>query len=362
MSGFTFQPARRESIPLLIGIAGGTGSGKTYSALRLAKGLAGDKPFAVIDTEAGRAKHYADLFDFQHGDLMPPFRPERYDEAILAAEQAGYPVIVVDSFSHEYAGEGGLLDWHDEELTRMAGQDWKKREAMTFSAWVRPKMAHKAFVSKLLQLRSHLIVCLRAEEKIDIVKGEDGKTKVVPKKTLSGHVGWIPIAEKSFAYELTLSVVMTPDAPGIAKPIKIQEQHKAFVPLDQPLSEETGKRLAEWARGGTGAESTRQVPKTGTDEPDAEAPSAPETTPEAPPPASASSPSRTDATPPAPQVISQAQRRRLFAIAREHGIEEVTLRAYVKAEKGDESTGDMTVGQYEAVVAKLEGAAIGSAA
>jgi hypothetical protein len=57
---FSFRPAVRESVSLLIGLSGGTGSGKTYSAMRLAHGIAGDQPFAVIDTEAGRAKHYAD--------------------------------------------------------------------------------------------------------------------------------------------------------------------------------------------------------------------------------------------------------------------------------------------------------------
>ena len=86
---FTFRPAVRENVGLLIGLAGGTGSGKTYTALRLAKGICGDKPFALIDTEAGRAKHYADQFKFDHGDLKPPFRPDAYTQAIMAADQAG---------------------------------------------------------------------------------------------------------------------------------------------------------------------------------------------------------------------------------------------------------------------------------
>ena len=78
---FQFRPAVREQVPLLIGLAGGTGSGKTYSAMRIAKGLSGDRRFAVIDTEAGRAKHYAERFAFDHGDLRPPFRPTTYLEA-----------------------------------------------------------------------------------------------------------------------------------------------------------------------------------------------------------------------------------------------------------------------------------------
>ena len=94
---FTFRPARREAVSLIVGLAGASGSGKTMSAMRLAKGIAGDKPFCVIDTEAGRAKHYADQFRFDHGDLTPPFTPGAYADAIAAADAAKYPVIVVDS-------------------------------------------------------------------------------------------------------------------------------------------------------------------------------------------------------------------------------------------------------------------------
>ena len=126
---FTFRPATRENVGLLIGLIAPSGGGKTFSAMRLAKGICGERPFAVIDTEAGRAKHYADQFRFDHGDLHPPFRPDAYTDAIMVADAAGYPCIVVDSMSHEHAGDGGLLDWQEEELTRMAGDDWKKREA-----------------------------------------------------------------------------------------------------------------------------------------------------------------------------------------------------------------------------------------
>ena len=250
MNDFQFRRAVRENVPLLIGLAGGTGSGKTYSAMLLAQGLSGDKPFAVIDTEAGRAKHYADQFKFDHGDLGPPFRPGHYMDAIAAADKAGYPVIVVDSMSHEYAGDGGILDWHEEELQRMApGEDWKRREAMTFAAWVKPKSEHKRLVSKLLQIRAHLILCFRAEEKIEIVK-RDGKTEVVPKTHGAGFKGWIPVTEKNLPYELTTSLLLTADAPGIPKPIKLQAQHRPFFPLDKPISAEAGVVLAEWSRGG----------------------------------------------------------------------------------------------------------------
>jgi hypothetical protein len=257
---FTFRPAKREAVGLLIGLAGASGSGKTFSALRLAKGLAGGKPFCLIDTEAGRAKHYADQFAFDHGDLHAPFSPACYAEAIGAADAAGYPVIVVDSASHEHAGEGGILDMQEDELRRMAGDDWKKREAVKMASWVKPKMEHKRMVQKLLQVRAHLILCFRAEAKIEMVKGANGRMEVRPKETLTSLDGWIPICEKSLPFELTASFLLLPDAPGIPRAIKLQEQHRGFFPAGKHITEAAGVALAAWAAGGSA-----QVPQPVTD-------------------------------------------------------------------------------------------------
>ena len=241
---FHFKRGIRENVGLLIGMIGSSGSGKTYSAMRLASGLSGGKPFAVIDTESRRALHYADAFTFDHAELHPPFRPDSYAEAIKAADAAGYSVIVVDSFSHEWAGEGGILDWQEEELTRMAGDDYRKREACKMAAWIKPKMSHKQMAQKMLQVKAHLILCFRAEEKTAMEKDSNGKTVIVQK-------GWQPICEKNMPYELTMSFLLTPDSPGIAKPIKLQEQHKAAINLSRPIDEEAGKNLAKWAAGGS---------------------------------------------------------------------------------------------------------------
>ena len=255
---FTFRPAVRENVPLLVGLSGGTGSGKTYTAMRLAHGIAVDTPFVVIDTEAGRAKHYADQFRFDHGDLKPPFRPDTYTDAIAAADAAHYPVIVVDSVSHEWAGEGGILDWEEAELDRMAGDDWKKREACRMASWIKPKMAHKQMVQRLLQIRAHLILCFRAEPKVEMVR-ENGKTVIVERKSLVGLNGWIPVTEKNLPFELTASFLLMAEHPGVPLPIKLQEQHKAIFPLDRPITEQAGVELAAWAKGGasTGLTPTR---------------------------------------------------------------------------------------------------------
>lgn len=248
MSNFTFRPAKREAVGLLIGLAGGTGSGKTMSAFRLAAGICGDKPFAVIDTEARRALHYADSFRFDHGELGAPFSPDAYSEAIVAADAAGYPVIVVDSTSHVWAGDGGVLDWQEAELDRMAGQDWQKREACKIAAWIKPKLAHKKMVQKLLQVKAHLILCFRAEPKIEMAR-ENGKTVIRPKQSLTGLDGWLPVCDKNLPFELMASFLLTADAPGMPKPIKLNEQHRALFPLDKPINEESGRRIAQWAAG-----------------------------------------------------------------------------------------------------------------
>jgi hypothetical protein len=258
---FEFRPAVRENVGLLIGLSGPSGSGKTYTAMRLAKGIAGDHPFAIIDTEAGRAKHYADQFAFDHGDLKPPFTPDCYAEAILAADAAKYAAIVVDSMSHEWAGEGGILDWQEAELDRMAGTDAKRREAVKMASWIKPKMAHKQMVQRLLQVRAHLILCFRAEPKIEMVRGENGKMEIREKQSLTGLHGWIPIAEKNLPYELTASFLLLPDRPGVPLPIKLQQQHRGLFPLDVPITEASGVQLAAWARGGTAPQPSPSDPE-----------------------------------------------------------------------------------------------------
>jgi hypothetical protein len=257
-----FTPAVRRNVPLLIGFVGGTGSGKTFTALEVATGLAGDKPFAFIDTETGRALHYAERFRFDHANLSAPFRPDAYLDAILSADAAGYGVIVVDSMTHEWAGEGGVLDWQDEELDRMAGTDWKKREQCKMAAWIKPKVAHKQMVQRLLQVRAHVLLCFRAEQKVEMIR-EEGKTKIVAKQSLTGLDGWIPVCEKNLPFELTASFLLTADAPGVVKPIKLQEQHRPFFSTTAPTTREAGRKLAEWAAGGP-ANATNEEPDAAT--------------------------------------------------------------------------------------------------
>lgn len=252
---FTFRPATRDHIGILASISGASGSGKTLSAMKLARSLAGDKPFAVLDTEARRAKHYADKFSFAHCDFEPPFTPERYAEAVKAAEEAGFGVIMIDSASHEWSGEGGCADMQAAEAERMAtGRDGKvapwKIEAMTAPAWKKPKIRHKRMMSRFVQSRSHLIFCLRAEEKVKFIKevGQDGKerTVIVP-------IGFQPICERGFIYEMTFSLTLHPDTPGQIRydlPKKLNDDLQAIFRDGAMITDDCGKHLRAWAESG----------------------------------------------------------------------------------------------------------------
>lgn len=249
MSSFEFRDAVRQEVQLLILLAGGTGAGKTESAMRLATGLSGGQPFAVIDTERGRALHKADDYSFKHCPFEEPFTPERYVEAFTAADDLGFPVIVVDSGSHEWEGTGGVLEIQDEEFRRLGS-----RESVNMIAWNVAKTRHKKWRNALLRARAHVIVCHRAEDKIELGKDDKGKTVVRPKESLTGLGGWIPICEKRLPFEATISLLFTADAPGVPKPIKLERRHQGLVRLDRQVDEETGKQLAAWAAG-TGASS-----------------------------------------------------------------------------------------------------------
>ncbi|MFN4261923.1 MAG: AAA family ATPase [Gemmataceae bacterium] len=261
----TFAPASRDNLYFVIAMSGPSGGGKTLSALKVARGMVGgdDSKIFVLDTESGRAKYYAppsgqkpgpQTFGFMHADIRPPFRPQTFVDAVRAAENGGAKVIVIDSMSHEWSGEGGVLDWAEEELTRMAGSDYAKREKVKMASWIKPKMAHKAMMQALLQVRAHIIFCLRSEEKMKMAKVPDGrggeKTIIVQASDRPLLERWEPVCAKDFMFEATTSMLLLPSAPGVPMPVKIQEQHRPAFPDGKPITEETGRVLAEWAAGG----------------------------------------------------------------------------------------------------------------
>jgi hypothetical protein len=238
---FTFRPAIRVQTPLIIGLAGPTKSGKTMSAHRLAVGLANGGVIAMLNAEGARGHQYADKFKYVACDIQPPFSPERYTEALAAVKELNPAVLIIDSISHMHDGPGGMLEYHDSELDRMAGtDDWKKRDRFNFTAWIKPKAAENQFIYAMLGLKCPVVLCFRAKEKLKIVPG---KPPV--------DLGWQPIGSDRVAFETIFTLVLPPHCKGVPD-LAISEMREPFDTMIQEgkqLDEQLGKRLAQWASG-----------------------------------------------------------------------------------------------------------------
>lgn len=252
------QEARNgRMLPLLVGLTGPSGSGKTFSALRLATGIqsvvGGD--IFVIDTEQRRSLHYAERFKFKHVEFGAPFGALDYLEALRFAKKAGAGVVVIDSCSHEHDGPGGLLEQHEAELTRMAGNDYGKRERMTMLAWQKPKAGRRKLIAALTsELDLPTIFCFRAKNTTKPMKDErTGKQMPV-------DMGFTSIAADEWVFEMALSALLLPGSCGVPTwqsdkigerlAIKLPEQFKSLAePPPHPLDEKIGRRLALWAKG-----------------------------------------------------------------------------------------------------------------
>src|SRR5215471_10020408 len=240
-----YKPAKRAGIGWLILLAGPADSGKTFSALRLATGLAGqDGKICFADTEHGRALFYADDFRFFHHGIVDPFRPEKFRDAAVIAQKEKAALWICDNFSWEHIGPGGLLDWHEAELQRIAGDDFAKREKAKFTAWIKPKAAHTQMLHRFWQLNSHIILCVQAKEKMDLEAKDEKTGKMKPKS-----LGLQPICGEDLPYAMTASFMLDPANRGVPKPIKLMGKHEHLFQLDRPLDEATGERIAAWARG-----------------------------------------------------------------------------------------------------------------
>lgn len=244
VAAYSFRPAVRENTPLVIGIAGPTKSGKTYSALRLARGLSPSAPIIMLNAEGARGHQYADKFNYLTCDLVPPYRYGMYEEALRAAAATKPGAIIVDSMSHAHDGPGGFLEWHEKELDRIAGQDYEKRQKANFTAWIIPKAAENSFRYALLEMPCPVILCMRAKEKLKIVSG---KAPV--------NLGWQPIVGEGIAFETIFTLTLPPYSKGVPD-LEISELREPFdtlIPKGEAIDEDLGRVLTEWAKGRAGA-------------------------------------------------------------------------------------------------------------
>ena len=187
-----FQRAVKSQAKLRLGLDGPSGSGKTYTALVAAAAIANGGKIAVIDTERSSASLYADLFEF---DVMclDNFHPQKYIDGIHEAEKAGYAVIVIDSLSHAWEGEGGVLDLHDQAVKR-------QRTENSFTAWKDVTPIHRSLVDAMLQSSCHIIATMRSKTEYVIETVEsNGRTVQRPRK-----IGMAPIQRQGMEYEFTI--------------------------------------------------------------------------------------------------------------------------------------------------------------
>lgn len=228
---FTFVKAERTQLNPKIELFGPSNSGKSYTALLLARGMVGPSgKIAVINTEANRGEIYATEFDYDILNLEPPYTPERYVEAMQSAVDAGYDVLIVDSASHEWDGEGGIL----EQNNKMGGK---------WSNWAKLTPRHNLFVNWFVDSKIPVIMTMRGKDEYLVGENERGKQTIE-------KVGMGARQRSGLEYEAHLA-------------FRLDMEHNAHIEKDnthlfegsiRKLGVEDGKRIIEWARQGKSIE------------------------------------------------------------------------------------------------------------
>lgn len=225
-----FKKATRKQAKIKLAVTGASGSGKTFSSLRLAKGLANGGKVAVIDTENGSASLYSDRFDFDTLDLSPPFTHDKFISAIKAAEDASYEVLVIDSASHIWEG---ILEYKS-KLDARGGN--------SYTNWADAGNKFKGILDAVLQSKIHVICCLRS--KMDHVIDKDNNGRATIKK-----VGMAPIMRDGIEYEFT--TVFDCDMSHQASASK--DRTGMFTDKIFQITEDTGSSIAQWLSTGEAA-------------------------------------------------------------------------------------------------------------
>ena len=240
--------AVKSQSKLRAAFVGGPGTGKTYSSLLLAKYLKElmrlDGPIVVIDSEEFSSSKYANVVPFKVIDLSAGgnYSPDVYCEAIDLAEEQNPSVILVDSLSHSYAGEGGLLAMAD------AAQ---KKGGNSFSSWRGVSSRHTKMIDRILHSKAHFISTMRAKVEYSVEKDEKGKTSV--KK-----IGFGPIIKdgESSAYEQDIVFSLAQDNSVTVDKTRCSDLNgKTFDRIDRKVAE----IIARWLSDGEPEPAQRRV-------------------------------------------------------------------------------------------------------
>jgi hypothetical protein len=229
------RKAQRKKAKLRLGISAPSGGGKSYSSLLLAFGLGGK--VGVIDTENGSADLYAHLGDYDIIGITAPFTTAKYLSAIKAFEDAGYTTIIIDSLTHAWSGDGGLLD--------KQGKIADSGKGNSYTAWRSITPEHNSLVEAMLQSPCHIIATMRSKTEYVMETGTNGKQQ--PKK-----VGMAPIQRDGMEYEFT--VFMDIDVNHIASTTK--DRTSTLDGTFFKITKGHGKELLAWLENGVSEEDT----------------------------------------------------------------------------------------------------------
>ena len=271
-----------DPLTLAIGISGGSGTGKTYTSLLMARGIAetmtGKKGSTIgyVDTENKRALHYKAAFpEMAHFDFtaiddsgeLVGFGPERWIEVIDAAEAAELPVLILDSFSHAWEGVGGVLDLHAQVLDRLV-QAAEKRANGRYDidpgkfnqlAWAEVKPRYRRLIDRIVRAKTNIIICTRAKPVMQKGFGDKAENARAT-KTRRKDVPWDPASDGDLMFEMTAMVILDPSAPGCpVHQIKVADQFKGLLDPRRPMNEATGSAMADWAKGQGGAQRQKEI-------------------------------------------------------------------------------------------------------
>ncbi len=193
-----FEPVTRQKSKLRMAVVGPSGSGKTLSSLYAAFGITGDwSKIALIDTEHERGRFYAERSDlntgkFFYASLTPPYSPQRYIEYVNDAAKIVGPdgVVIVDSFSHAWDNEGGVLEIKNEIAKTKTNNN-------SFSAWDEAGKIQNGLINSILSVPCHTIVTMRTKMAYAMEVNDRGKT--VPVK-----IGLAPVQRENAEYEFDI--------------------------------------------------------------------------------------------------------------------------------------------------------------
>lgn len=243
-----FQKATRKKAKLRLALTGVTGAGKTLSALYIAYGITGDwSKVALIDTEHERGRFYACRDDLDTGEFLylsfePPYTAEKYKEYVIAgAKEVGEDgVVIIDSFTHAWNNEGGILERKDKMVNPSKG-------VTSYTAWNEAGKLQNNLVNTILAVDCHTIVTMRS--KMDYVMVENEKGKQAPKK-----VGLQPIQREDTEYEFDIAFDI--DRTHIATTTK----DTTFLDnWSDVLTVELGEKLQEWLSQGVDDKETKKI-------------------------------------------------------------------------------------------------------